>query len=139
MNESNPTSDTSKNNSIYDTTKNNLEKKLELINNSIIISYLATLSIILNVATLNINKDKVLSEINDIDIIDDTTKEDFYTSISDNLALIASLLLIGNNFEQLNQVLLYPKAESNEDDISSAERSVLASIIALVAINISQQ
>lgn len=113
---------------------NKAKKNLELTNNSIIINYIALISILLNLESLNNDKQALISELNGININESSTDTKSNSDLIDNLVLFAALLLVGNNIEKLNSILSYSSSGINLEELSSAQKDILVSLLQLITL-----
>lgn len=113
---------------------NKTEKKLELTNNSIIINYILLISIILNLESLNNDKQALISELNGVKTNDSSADSKSISDLISNLVLFASLLVVGNNIEKLKSTLTYSSSGINLDDLSGAQKDILVSLLQLITL-----
>lgn len=115
-----------------------LNKQIESINNSLTINYMVIASILLNIGTLNIRKDNSITLLNEIPLNNMDNRENVYSTLSQNILRMASLLSVGNNLDGLNQVLISNNDKSDSTTIYSAEKSLIISILGLLVLLIDQ-
>lgn len=115
-----------------------LNKQIESINNSLTINYMVIASILLNIVTLNIRKDNSITLLNEIPLNNMDNRENVYSTLSQNILRMASLLSVGNNLYGLNQVLISNNDKSDSTTIYSAEKSLIISILGLLVLLIDQ-
>jgi hypothetical protein len=113
---------------------NKAEKNLELTNNSIIINYILLISIILNLESLNNDKQTLISELNGIKTNDSSADSKSISDLINNLVLFASLLAVGNNIEKLKSILTYSSSGINLEELSSAQKDILVSLLQLITL-----
>lgn len=116
-------------------TKTELLKNLAALNQSISLTYIVIISIILNLAQTYNERAKVIDELKGIKTADYSSLYDKYLLMSRRLALFVAIISLKTSIDDLNSLLCSDSID--EKAIENAKRSVLTSLLALAAAKLS--
>ncbi len=128
-------SKTNNNNNQNTKTKTELLESLAALNQSISLTYIVIISILLNLAQTYNERAKVIDQLKGINTADYTSLYDKYLLLSRELALFVAIIAFKTSIDDLNSLLSSDTID--EKAIENANRSVLISLLALIAAKLS--